>query len=447
MKQQFLPTNVQEVPEILMDDDIDVAIVKLMSSFKGYTTNEVYDLLKDKVHDPDAIRPTMLALHTNGFFDHRQLPGTPSVVYVLRSGRTVETLQADTKRPTRIRKYKMQTTPVIDPAGRVLLSDGIDVAVWKVMQDRRWRSIKNIVALLWEFGFERAAVDRRLDALIRNNQMFDRSGYGATRAYRLKPHVRCPIPADVSKEKMLVEQISTEQPEAPTQEEVMAETKPAADVKKAIITNGDTLPEAIWKIMIDHAEYSVSDLALLLSDYGFRYSQVSPVMTTLFQGGFFERREIERPGKVPYYLYKLKPNMEQPPKTKRAARAVAKVSEPAAPAAPVETQPVPKEPEMTDTAAKPAESMLKVVTPTNEAPKPLLDVAITIKGVSITIAQFAQLYQELRAQGLANLPPKSNSLIEATYTIENASFTRQELFELVEKMNNTARNFQKAFDK
>jgi hypothetical protein len=431
MKQQFLPTTVQEPPEILMDDDIDVAIVKLMSSYKGYTTDEVYSLLREKVHDPEAIRPTMLALYTHGWFDTRTVIGD-TTIYTLRRWRTLESLQADSKRPTKIRKYKPQETPVIDPAGKIMLSDGIDVAIWKVMQDKRWRTARDIVALVREFGFDRHAVDRRLDALIRNNRMFDRTGSGATRCYRLKADVKCPTPEKVSTEPRLLEMPSTEEP----QEQMTAPSVavPSEKPKRVVtIESTDTLYQALAKVMGDFEEYSVNDLTVLLSDYGFRYSQISPSLSTLYRDGYFVRREVPTVGLRHYYMYRLKKDVTLP--IGRHARGSAKQTN--------NPQPETKDEAMTNAAQQePTGTLLQVA---QADAVPLFENVIRIKGIEITLDEFSQLYKELRAQGFGDLRKKSLGLIEARYNIKGAEFAASELDQLVDKMNSTARGFQKSF--
>lgn len=434
MKQQFLPTTVQEIPEILMDDDIDVAIVKLMSSFKSYTTDEVFNLLRERVHDPDAIRPTMLALYTDGWFDMRTLTGDVTV-YSLKRWRTLESLQADTKRPTKIRRFKQPEVPAVDPAGRVLLSDGIDVAIWKVMQDRRWRSVKSVVEMLREFGFERAAVDRRFDTLIRSNRMFDRTGFGATRNYRLKADFKCPVPERQQDEVKLVE---TPEPQNTPKEASVAVT-PAARVVKESVTASDTLYEALAKVMSDGEEYSTNDLCVLLSDFGFRFAQISPSLSTLFQkGNIFDRRKVAGKGKLYHYVYRLKPGAQMPVARKSRDASEQQVSK--------QTAPQPEQTVMTNAAPQNETPALLQVVAAAPIEKPsLFDLTIHIKGVEISINEFAQLYKELKAQGFGNPLPKSGMLIEAQYVIKGANFTRAELDALVETFNSTARGFQKCF--
>lgn len=332
MKQQFLPTEVpnSSLPVIEPTDDIDVAIVKLMSNFKGYSLDEVYDKLKDQVDDPDAIKPTMFALNTQGWFDSKDYRAAGVVIYTLRRGRTAEMLAADHKRSTKVRKFRQPEVATIKPEAQILVSEGIDIGVWKAMQDRNWRSVKDIVAMLVTFGFDRIEVDRRLMALIRTNRWFDRTGTGRNTTYRLKAKMTCPVaPSRLMTSMLDSATLPEESPIAEdthdTDDKVHQEYFPVTIVDQATrkqamqavqILPTDTIHEAMWKVMADGEEYTVNDLVLLLEEYGFNEKRISPNMSRHFASGFFTRRNISDNENRPKYAYRL--NVEEVPANLRS---------------------------------------------------------------------------------------------------------------------------------
>jgi hypothetical protein len=489
----FLPTTVAETPAstISMDDDIDVAIVKLMMSFKGYTTDEVYQLLRERVSDPEAVKPTMFMLNNHGWFDQTQVHGKP--VYTLRRGKSYQDLETAPNRQQLVvrRRKAVEEGVAVNSAGRVIFAEGIDLAIWKVMCDRRWRKPDEIIAILREFNFERAEIDRRLNSMVRSNHWFDRSGTGNRATYRLKANVPQPemekpmeglkatfspddVPQAAGAAQIVVPKptpkldimfsplLSDETKQRILGDGTAAEEVPAKQSQE--IMPGDCMNTAVWKVMSDREEYTANEIGLLIVDYGFTASSASPVMSKFHAQGFVDRREERQPGRKPFFVYRLKdmpmPTFTRTSLTKLAIAPVTKVSKDselkdaveqfnqtpvqqpvvkAAPAAQPETNET-KEDEVTQSATP----LLQIV-PSAENTAPLLDCKIVMKGTEISLLEFGQLYKELRAAGFQANRTHKASLIQANgYNIKGVMFSAADLDELVGKMNDLGIAFQKA---
>jgi len=496
MKQSFLPTTVAETPAstISMEDATDAAIVKLMMSYKGYTGDDVVQQLTGRVSDLDAIKPTMFMLDMSGWFDKKTLAGEP--VYTLRRNKSLADLAVIASK-TQVRKFKAPEVAVIDPAGQVKVSEGVDIGIWKVMSDRKWRSLREVISILKEFGLDRNMVDTRLTSMVRSNRWFDRQGTGGNTFYRLKTHIECPVPeqqkemlkANFEPERapraLSASDIVVSNPQSlhdivrgtenswtiPPETDHVHEQAPVAVKVQEDVKPGDTLHESIWKVMVDREEYTVAELVLLLADYGFTAANISPAMSVFFQNGWVDRREGKHEGQRAHYVYRLKeiqkPEFKKGARTQLAISPVTKVAsdatlkdaveqfnqapmqEAATPAAPVAeavttNQSVSnKEHEVMSKAA--TAPLLQVVPQTPAAAAPLLACVVSMKGVEISIIEFGQLYKELRASGFHAGRTQKASLIQAnSYNIKGVQFTTDELDELVGKMNEMGIAFQKA---
>jgi DNA-binding transcriptional MerR regulator len=432
MKQNFLPTPVSETLDrtITMDDDIDVAIIKFMSTYKGYTISEVHRALEPRVADPEAITPTMLALNINGWFETRQLHAGSVTEYVLKRWRNIEELK-DEKRPTVVRKFKQPDEAIVDPAGRILLAEGVDIGIWKAMSDRKWRTVRDVVCILREFGFNALMVDKRIGKLASNGKWFDRRG-NSSRTYRLRPEVQCPsLPpvtaptvrpalSPVEAPKVALEPLKTLVEAPPVKIEAIAVTRTTEPVSP-----GDHLYTAIWKVMGDKNEYTVSEIAVLLVDYGFTQGNISPAMSEFFKNGYVMRRDARSPNNRLQYAYRLK-DMAMP-----AFKPKYVVDAPAVEAKP-EVQ--------TSTPEVPMHALLQPVSTVEDAP--LLEFTLRIKGTPITLREFAQLYDELKNAGLLEREAsKGGLLVQASYTIKGTVFTTAELTALVSQMETLEQEF------
>lgn len=459
MKREFLAPTSNLQPPIQPDDDIDVAIIKVLETYrKGFTTDEMYKLLEHKVDDPEAIKPTMFMLNAKGWFNTQYIAG--DAVYSLRNGRTHKSLGSEPNRPTAVRKAKQpEQVATVDPASRILLSEGIDVAIWKSMRDYKWRSVVQIIEIVTAFGFDKFKVRRRVDALIRTNRWFDRTGKGRITVYSLKTGLKCPtrntdneptahFDSEPECAAAVVEATQpqpvddTAVPESPEVVEPVETEAPKVQVttaRQVEISHDDHVKTAVWKVMLDGEEYTASDVALLLLDYGFRATQVKPVLSIFHQEGYVTRRPIPATSayKPVQFTYRLKDVTAPIPKFKTRDSRGGRSPHIADPEFPVNySAPEPVEKDMT----KP--NLLQPLQP-EPSKAPLISVQIQLRGQTITLEEFDQLYGEL-CKAKFDQVGRPESLLEASYKIKGVTFTVSELYELVGKMGELGAAFSQA---
>jgi hypothetical protein len=224
------------------------------------------------------------------------------------------------------------------------------------------------------------------------------------------------------------------------------------------ISSDDSTYQAVWKIMSDMKEYSVNDLALLLADFGFTKSQISPLTSTMFKNELVTRRKDDkRSGLGPtQYIYRL---IEGVPITGIEVRAkgngkgkhVAESDSVQVQAnakvqvqqqLPIASQTTEQTTEQTKD--QPVTSLLQSLTPT-KTEAPLLSNTTVIRGVEFSLDEYAQLYRELRKAGFA--PDKvrhADSLVTATFKIKGIEFTDNDLNSLVGQMDALSLTFAQA---
>jgi hypothetical protein len=444
MKHQFLPPTGVAIPEIDMDDEIDEAIIKLMSSYKGYTLDEVFDLLKDRVHDPDSIMPTMLALKARGYFIFRVHGNPANPVYVLRRECTLESLQTDARRPSKPRKFRMPETHIIDPNGAIVASDPLDVMIWKGMQDYRYRRPKQIIDLVVEYKtYTRVQVDTRLDALIRSNRWFERQGSvtGGGSAYRLNKDIKCPIPEGYSGPVLKVEEapvevaVSEVAPEIVTEFDMPTDIKPVepAYVNEPLCFDPpDTLRQAIWKTMGDGKAYTATELYVLLSDYGITEKHISPEMTRLYNGNFVTRK-VREEARYKCFEYTIVAGVQPDFSRHKSTRCItAPLTYAAAAAKTAFEAPPTKSTETTEMATSATEmpSLLTLIPAEPAVALPVLfEHVIRIKGTDFTVNEISTLYEDLVKAGFMLKPEQK--ILETRGVIKGIEFTGTELRKLV----------------
>jgi hypothetical protein len=304
---------------------------------------------------------------------------------------------------------------------RIVVEEGIDVAIWKLMSDRKWRGAKEIVVAIKDFGFDPAQVENRTASLVRSNRIYDRRGEGPRTVYRLKAHVPMPTPANEKEEVMLdavtpdavVEQLPVEAPV------VVVEELKAEPQKLGAILPTDTLDVAIWKLMADFGEYSAGDLAVFLADYDYNPVSISPKLSNFFKAGYVTRRAVEQLPKRPYFVYRLI-DMPMPARWKKAA-----VNE-----SEVQANNENKEEEVNGKEL--IEKIAPLAVPIHASP--LFETSMKIRGVDFTFDEVKELYEELTSSGFAEGAPVKKSLIKASYDIKGISFTHEELNALVGKI-------------
>jgi hypothetical protein len=314
---------------------------------------------------------------------------------------------------------------------RIVVEEGVDVAIWKLMSDRKWRGAKEIVALVKDFGFDPAHVENRAASIVRSNRIYDRRGDGPRTVYRLKAHIPMPIPAN-AKEEPKQQMTMPEVVEMPTPEPIavmpVVEQKPVPQ-KLGAIQPGDTLDAAIWKLMADYCEYSAADLVVLLEEYDYNPVSVSPKMSMFFKKGYVTRREVQQLPKRPFFVYQLN-DMPMPEFAGRHAPAANELAAPQVPA--VQPHNENKEEEVNGKQYTPIRTLTAVAEVKDE--QPMFEVSMKIRGADFTFDEVKALYVELTSNGFAAGAPAKKSLLQATYNIKGVSFTHEELNQLVGKI-------------
>jgi hypothetical protein len=174
-------------------EDIDVAILALMTNYRGWTVGDVQRCLA-KHPDADQIPALMNKFVNEGKFDIMHVTGRANT-YTLKR----KPLETITSARNKAAPFKLAdpvgTRQAPDPKGVIVLEEGLDVAIWKIMSDNKARSKNEICMMLAEYKFDRVIINRRVDTMINSRNYFDRrdGGHGGMR-YSMKKHVPMPKP-------------------------------------------------------------------------------------------------------------------------------------------------------------------------------------------------------------------------------------------------------------
>lgn len=468
-------SNAREHPhlkDIKEGDPLEMAVVRVMADGMDYSVFQVVTILKDLYEDSHAIRMTMQRLHTEGVLARNRDVYTvkkSSVKSFLEEGFTKTTTNGSLK-PFELKEPNVSAP---DEMGIIRLSDGIDLCVWKIMQDRNWREFADVISIAASYGnINRAIWRNRMAALVKKS-WFDVRQYGQGNQYRLKKHIQPPA-AETPEVKPLiptkgphtyptdklagassvnpilnavagelihsagianlpndeVQDIastpgfgdgladhSTEDVAQRMAEELLTSREPIA------INSGDSVRVAIWKVMCDLKEYSAADVALLLEDFDYKATTVKPYMTILMREGWFERFE-HRTGTTNRltYTYRLKAEIPNPDVIPTEVLEEIEAT----------TNEVPQQ-EQLDLTQPSNETTMSNVTaihqPNSALEEPqLYNVSITLKGIPFTVAEAHQLSEELlgAGYGASNVLPRSK-MFERTVTLRGKTFTEEEL--------------------
>jgi predicted transcriptional regulator len=332
-------------------EDVEDCIINLMRNYRGWTAGEVHRALA-KHPDAATIPALMNKFAHEGKFDI--MASNRVSVYTLKRKplETITSARSKAAAPFVLRDPE-GTRKAADPMGVILVEDGVDVGIWKVMADFKPRTVYEIRAILNEYRFDRKQVDRRLDTLIRNNRWFDRSKRGGGDVvYTLKKHLPMPLvangdpmlPAAFSgvKENLseaaikklvptavdfsghmahsagemdrnvqaIAQAIEQERAEEKQEDAVhdaaAAEPEPVVEMPAAdyTILADDSNAQAIWKAIHDHSWYTTPDIQLLVQvgKPDINVKAVATLLTKLWQDGMLERQPVE--GKA-YFNYRL----------------------------------------------------------------------------------------------------------------------------------------------
>lgn len=328
------------------DDDL-TCVWKVMSDSKGRTATELMAALAEHIDqvDPDDIPGLLQLLVTNGFA-LRQANRNDEHIYHLKKGITMSMINDKSNTPTKLRGAQ-SALQGISLDGKIDLSEGIAVCVWKVMADRKARKTDQILDILGAYGVNReVAKDTVIKAKVAW-KWFDTHGSGQGMTLKMKKHIKMPpienVDPDTLKQKMTpgaVRVISAPNSKLPsfpvsastpvfvekgrrhveTQSKMQfEELEPASAIMDTrtdttlpiphhVITKNDTLDVAIWKVMSDLKWYSSTDIGLLLEEFDHQPASTRSRISRIHLHGphWFTRERRPSVAGGHEYIYRLK---------------------------------------------------------------------------------------------------------------------------------------------
>ena len=333
---ELIPSQIPEkaAKAVYLEDDpyqnpIYQRIIKALSSGKPRTMQEIQDFVRPVEQDPSVVEQAVFFMRNNT--DIGESVESPKLYWLTKP-------HSQMFRGTKIIGYapRKQKEPdiLMNTAKEKGISskDSLDLAIWKVMQDRGARSASDIAKILIEYQFDGSAVKNRVITLMKRKTWFDRierAGHDTT--YVLKK--TCQMPNEARQEES--EQMSVnETPESledlkctvfdPATRKAAPEPVPEAlasfpDATALTIGPTDTIPTLIFKVMADGNEYSVADVVTLIlaarSDV--KQSSIQSCFSTLkSRSRWFIERKLKQ-GEISnasqrVSVYKLKKDVKHP---------------------------------------------------------------------------------------------------------------------------------------
>jgi hypothetical protein len=347
-------------------EDIRDAILSLMANYHGWTVGDVQRCLAK--HPDTAQIPTIMNKFANeGKFEITTITGRANM-YTLKR-KPVETITSARNAAAAVKPWKHQdpigTRQAPDPKGVIKLEEGLDVAIWKIMSDGKYRTKNEICKMLVEYKFDRIQVNRRVESMINSRNYFDRrDGGSGGMMYAQKKHIPMPAiqnaeptinPAFANIRENLSETITKKfDSSTPAQIEfsghlshghgaggaaddtslqaidrVIAEERvyqeqeaaahdaaakpiveePLISAPNLTITKDDTNYQAIWKAICDHKWYIASEVTLLVQagNPEVNTASIAASLTKMWQQQILERKPVEGTRSFSYRLLEGKP--------------------------------------------------------------------------------------------------------------------------------------------
>jgi hypothetical protein len=235
-----------------------------------------------------------------------------------------------------VRKYAPPVVAEKDTTGIIAVSEGLDVCIWKVMQDREKRRLWEVAEILAAYGLEKEVIKNRFIVLMKRGWFTKTERPGQQDVvYCMKKGIRMPgkqrpklgIPAKplvaVPKEvpKVTVVKVASVSKVIP---ETMTVKVPEMSKVKTISAS-EGLRTCVWKVMSDFDFYSKEDVALLLDAESINVSTTISLMSELYAKGWFDAKYIDGTR-----CYKLRPTIEMPTNEKPYLRQKPRASSKAA---------------------------------------------------------------------------------------------------------------------
>lgn len=441
-----------------IEDDLATCIWKVMSDFRQRTASEIFEVLRDTDVELATVQTLLNNMSNAGMFIRTKLPNPTSTTFVYLLKKGIEMTKIDRAPKTAAPKYQApEVLAAPNPIGTIIASEGLDVCIWKVMADRKTRTVEDIGLLLAEFGINRVSAKDRVIILFRRG-WFDKSGSGKKTSYTLKKNILMPT---IKKE--VATPTKTAEPTKAVHRTPMTVTRaPAKAVYPApapTLSAEDRLNTSIWKVTSDHKPYTVADLALLLGEIGIKPTTVSSMLSKLhLEKGWFDRtgnraigfsytlkRTIKCPvNEKPYNMQQRQVASSTPPQPTYADKhglssGVVKSS----------TVPVPKVEPVASTATQtltpketpmvanhsgftaPSPSLAQQFQAT--AVQPLVSISVKIKGMDFSVDEARALATDLLNAGFGTNKVQKTpapSMLSVSVTIKGVVFSSDEVNEI-----------------
>jgi hypothetical protein len=451
----------------MADKLLDIQIVRALKASGPLARKQILARVNDDPRDVEASLDAMLIIGCVKTVLSQKNKG--QFVYQLKTGFG----EIDCKRAEHRQKVALYVSrngatsqEVIPVSTGISFSEGLDRAIWKAANTGRWMMVREIRDILISSGFRKDDVISRVQYHINTGKWFERqSGHRNNQFFMLRDGVECPeLPGwhepkpELRGETRVVATLDDAElfPSPFVAPDVIA-SNPAAMLKpidnktlgayfpmsmfgsdiiegamehtRLLVKADGTLSEAIWAILGDGEEYSSADIVMLMKQFGYTSSQISPLLSKRFAEGLLTRRLVMVDGR---WVNVYKKAGELPEKYTMQKSVVSDIVK----------------------AQQPQEK--KVISATQEIdisdfePPELFDSRIRIKGIEIDIVDFATLYKELSEAGFVRDMHKpssekpGNRLLTTTHVIKGVPFERDELSMLAKDMYNLANRFKLA---
>lgn len=411
-------------------DDLFGEISRIANDYQARTIDEFVLALINYNIPYDTVASAVSKLHIEGVLSKSSITVQGKSVDTFR----LKPVTGTTRITVRPRKQREMDPIMKAPElGTVNKEEGMDVCIWKVMQDRKTRTPDEIAAILATYGFERKPVKERVVSLMKQKTWFDRKERGGRDvAYVLKKTCQMPVVANKQEAPALTaQQTANLREENDAREEVglpaITPEEKAQDLQSVFkeeagitelpkIEPSDTLDVAIWKVMSDRKPYSSGDLILLLADLPFTKTEIYNMVGRKNLAGWFDVTKKNASSRGQYYT--LRQSVPMP--FQQSA-----------------TRPHVSIPEQTNLGSEPMHHSNVEKAPVGLFKHPLLEIKIKLKGMEFTIPELHEIVEafrihafEMRDVGQSSALVKRNTSVY----VQDVEFTLDEVHQVIALM-------------
>jgi hypothetical protein len=310
-----------KIPQITAEDSIDSIVVKFIRENPNLNEDEIMAALIPVIQMPDKITAAISQLYRAGLI--MQTPvlvnGSTLTVYRAKHNALTSLTKAQDAGSITPKMFKLPDVAIVDPAGRIIFEQGMDIAIWKIMQDHEWRSLEDIALLLHTYGFHTHAVKTRVRTLLDVGtggiRWFETTRKNKQRRKNPEPYYKLRLGVDCPKLGILsVGKGVAEEPEEKSGDEAVdailsgnSVFSVPAQVPEAVaetntqpqesaveydteVREGDHFPVVLWKVMIGKQDLRVRDLGKLVEPYGFDEGMCASIMSVWVHAGYLNKR-------------------------------------------------------------------------------------------------------------------------------------------------------------